>query len=340
MPKFDSGSFGLANNSVSTIEYKCTTDAKRLASLSRNLFAQTKRVSQKFLKSTDKKPIHTDSTPEYDRIHQDSTKLVTAKKSFIKKRASILKKKALRNKKEKRFAAYDKARGIPTLETVAVDETYSIGTASNVTGVTYNKSGATNNLSTATYDIEFDEDEDGYESDILEFQAEVNERQGPIKIIVENVDDEVDFEKLCNFKQSECPFDGKVSSPLLPCTNDTKSSLKSNRDGYASLSPQSVNSNFSSNSTNRLSSHCARICWNQQKIPKITTYKAEKKSFDSNNNSSSLSHHHSTQPLMTTVRLFHLNAANGWQDLPTFVQYYLISITICLIANLYLQFFR
>lgn len=337
LPKFDSTSFGLANNSVSTIEFKRTTDVNRLASLSRNLFAQTKRVSQKLLRSADKKATNTDSTPEYDRIHQDSTKLVApAKKSFIKKRASLLKKKALRMKtqKEKRFDAYNRRRCIPTKWERAVDETYSIGNVSNVTGATYNKSGATYNLSTATYDLEFDEQE--YESEILDFQEEVNEHHGPIEITVENVDDEVDFEKLCNVKQSDCPFVSTetASSPLLlPCTANTKTLLKSQGEACTSLSPQS-NSNFSSNSTTRLSSHCARICWNQQKIPKITTYKAEKKSFDNNNNSSARSHH------LSMVRSFQLNMANGWQDLPTFVQYYIIAITICLIANLYIQFIR
>lgn len=330
----------MANSSVSTIEYKFTTDAKRLASLSRNLFAHTKRISQKFLRSTDNKA--TDSTPEYDKVHHDSTKVMPARKSFIKKRASLLKKKAVRNKtqKEKRFAAYDKRRCIPKLDH-AVDETYSFGGESNISGVTCNKSGATYNLSTATYDLDDDDDyEEDYESEILDFQTEINEHQGPIEIIVQNVDDANNFEKLCNVKHSECPFEGteKNANQLIVSTTGSKSLLKPNGDRYPAISPQSINSTFKT----RLSSHCARNCWSQHKIPKITTYKAEKKSFD-NKSASSVRSHHTTQPLMTTVRSFHsnvANVANVWQDLPTFIQYYVAAVTICLIANIYFQLFR
>lgn len=331
LPKFDTASFGLANSSVSTIEYKFTTDAKRLASLSRNLFAHTKRISQKFLRSTDNKA--TDSTPEYDKVHQDSTKVMPARKSFIKKRASLLKKKAIRNKtqKEKRFAAYNKRRCIPKLDH-AVDETYLFGGESNISGVTCNKSGATYNLSTATYDLDDDDDyEDDYESEILDFQTEINEHQGPIEIIDQNVDDSKNFEELCNVKHSECPFEGteKNANQSIVSTTGSKSLSKANGDRYPTISLQSINSTFKT----RLSSHCARNCWSQHKIPKITTYKAEKKSFDNKSTSSVRSFH-------TTVRSFHSNVANGWQDLPTFIQYYVASITICLIANIYLQLFR
>lgn len=259
------------------------------------------------------------STPEYDHVHRDSTKLVSTRKSVIKKRAS-LKKKALRHKiqKEKRHAAYNQARRISKVEH-AGDETYSIDSGEKFTGATY-----------SVADEDASDNESDNESDIQKFHAELNEYHGPIEIVVDNFDDEVDFEKLCNTKQSECPYEDKenIGISLRSYVFDVKCSSKSVREispqPCCNVSPQSINSNFSSNSTKRMSSHCARLCWNQQKIPKITTYKAEKKSFDSDNQSAS----HSQHSIVTI----------GWQHLPPIVKYYLVGVTICLISIIYFQF--
>lgn len=336
MSKFETtSSFGLANDSISTIDSKHTTESKRLSSLSRNLLAQTRRVSQKILCSLERRPANVDSTPEYEKAKCDRTKLSTSRKSFIKKRASILKKRTQQTKmqKEKRLAAYNKIRRISKVDR-AVDETYSVGSELNISG--------------ATYDLEMGET--SYESDILNFQAEVNECQGPVDIIVQHADDEVDFEKLCIAKESECPFvdKKKSTSPLvssaidsLSTTSSTKSPKSSGeREIYSNLSPHSINSNFSANSTTRMSSHCARICWNQQKIPKITTYKAEKKSFENDSLNSTQSHN--TQTLITTVKSMHSNTAVIWNDLHPSVRYYIIFVTSLVIALLctLIQLFR
>lgn len=324
MPKFETTSSFL-NTSVSTIESKFTADSKCLSTLSRNLFAQTRRVSHKILYSVDKRPATVDSTPEYEKVHCDSTKLASSRKSFIKKRSSILKKRAQQTKtqKEKRLAAYNKIRRMSKVER-AVDETYSIGSALNNTG--------------ATYDLEMGETT--YESDILKFQEEVNERQGPVEIIVQNVEDEVDFEKLCNVKESACPFEDKKKSDSLfapgssslVLSTDGKSSPKSAGEGEIDgLSPQSVNSNYSANSTTRMSSHCGRIGFSQQKIPKITTYKAEKKSFD-NDSQSSMRSYHNSQALITTVKSIHSIVTVAWNDSHEYARYYIISITFLVIA--------
>ncbi|XP_055300989.1 restin homolog isoform X1 [Sitodiplosis mosellana] len=333
MPKFDtttSSFFGLANTSVSKIDSKFTADSKRSSSLSRNLFAQTRRVSQKILCSVDKRAANVDSTPEYEKVHCDSTKLVSSRKSFIKKRSSMLKKRAQQTKtqKEKRLAAYNKFRRMSKVDR-AVDETYSIGGGLNSTG--------------ATYDL--DMGETTYESDILNFQAEMNQCQGPVEIIVQPTEDEIDFEKLCNVRESKCPFEDekKVSASLLTpsaldslVASDEKSSPKSLGEGdiCSNLSPQSVNSNFSANSTTRVSSHCARTCWIQQKIPKITTYKAEKKSFDNDSQNSTQSHHNTQTSVMTTVKSVHSIVSVAWNDSHVYARCYIISVTILVIALL------
>lgn len=300
---------------MSTIDAKFTAETNRLKDLSRNILSQ--RISRKFLWSVDKKSMNSEnSTPEYGMVHRDSTKLVSIRKSVIRKRSS-LKKKALRNKiqKEKRHAAYNRARRISKVER-AVDETYAVESDAKFTGATYSIA---------------DEDASDNESDIQQFQAELNEYHGPIEIVVDNFDDEVDFEKLCNAKQSECPYEDKenIGISLQSYVFDVKCSSKSARElsppASCNVSPQSINSNFSTNSTKRMSSHCARLCWNQQKIPKITTYKAEKKSFNSENQSASHSQHS-----IGTV---------GWHNLPTFVKYYLVAVTVCLVSVIYIQLF-
>lgn len=316
LSKFETtGSFVLTKRRVSTIDAKFTAETNRLKDLSRNILSQ--RISRKFLWSVDKKSMNSEnSTPEYGMVHRDSTKLVSIRKSVIRKRSS-LKKKALRNKiqKEKRHAAYNRARRISKVER-AVDETYAVESDAKFTGATYSIA---------------DEDASDNESDIQQFQAELNEYHGPIEIVVDNFDDEVDFEKLCNAKQSECPYEDKenIGISLQSYVFDVKCSSKSARElsppASCNVSPQSINSNFSTNSTKRMSSHCARLCWNQQKIPKITTYKAEKKSFNSENQSASHSQHS-----IGTV---------GWHNLPTFVKYYLVAVTVCLVSVIYIQLF-
>lgn len=341
LPKFETTSlFGSMNNSVSTIDSKLTADQKPLSGLSRNLFAHAKRLSQKLgQRSVDKKTTPLDSTPDNDESRRDSTKLATCRKAFIRKRSSLLKKKASRIKtqREKRFSAYNRIRRISKIDR---NGTFSVGSAA-----TYDITGRTSidNITGATYDVVAAEIT--YESDILNFQAEVNECQGPVEIIVDSADDEVDFEKLCNAKQSECPYmvvnkgTAKASSSPPWAHEKTASKSVEHGDTYCNLSPQSVNSNFSSNSTTRMSSHCGRLYWNQQKIPKITTYKAEKKSFDNHSNNNSTHSQHSIQSsLMTTVKSFHTNVSIGWNDLPPFIKYYIISITICFVAILYFQF--
>lgn len=333
MPKFDTttGSFfGLANTSVSTIESKFTADSKRLSTLSRNLFAQTRRVSQKIRGSVNKCATTTatnvDSTPEYEKVHCDSTKLATSRKSFAKKRSSLLKKRSqqLKTQKEKRLAAYNKFRRMSSKVDRGVDETYSIGSELNNTG--------------ATYDIETAETT--YESDILHFHAEINQCQGPIEI-VQQADDEVDFEKLCNNKESESPFGEttKLASPIASSSlvdSVEIMSPKSLGEGEigSNLSPQSINSNFSGNSTTRMSSHCARKCWSQPKIPKISTYKVESKNFDNDSQSSTQSHHSTQTTFVTTIKSVQSIVSIAWNDSHAFARYYIVSVTILVFALL------
>lgn len=301
----------------------------RFSTLSRSILAQTKKVSQKFLCTN--AAANYESTPEYDKRHRDTTTLATSRKSFLKKRSSLLRKRIAHNKKtqkEKRHSAYNRFRRISKTDHSITDETFSIGSGNNISG--------------ATFDVERSESP-SYDSDIRDFQAEVNEFKGLIEIFGDECKDEVDFEKLCNVKESNCPFENKekVSNLTVPQITFRKSPSKSNKKGEDEISSdhskQSINSNRSSTSPTRMSSHCARICWNQQKIPKITTYKAERKSLENDSQNSTRSHHN-TQTLITTVRSIHSNVTVGWFDIPQFIRYYIVSVTVLFIALLRYQF--
>lgn len=338
LPKFETTELlGLIDNSLSTIENKCMTDTKRFSGLSRNIVLQSKRLSRKIFASAGKNPTNTDSTPEYEPVHGDCTKLVTPRKSFIKKRSAVLKKKAIQNRvqREKRFAVYNQRRRMSELELTVDDETgktYSIGTTAN--------------LSTATYDIMVDDNDNihnlSYESEIHGFQKEMNQCEGPIEIVVDHFNDQIGFEKLCNVKQSECPFDADevklgqtITLPKL-CEDEKFTSNLNAEQGSLNFSPQLANLSVSGT---RMSSHCGRLYWKQQKIPIIEKYKAEKKSFDNESQHSSGSNQ-STQPLFTTIKSVQSNVTVGWQSTPKLIQYYLIAITICFIAFVCHQFLR
>lgn len=307
-----------------------TTDKKRLSSLTRKL---SKRFSRKIVGSADRIATQTDSTPEYDPIHRNSTKLATTRKSLVKQRAMSLKRKAFRNtaQKEKRYAVYDQMRHISKCENVS-DQTYSINSLMK--------------FSAATYDV--DVKNVSYESEIDNFHAEVNKCQGAVEIIIDNVatndvdDDEV-FERLCNAKESQCPFEDKekIGEALAPyAARDSKQQTQLIGDIDSNVGAQFINSNSSAiHSTRRISSHCARMYWNQQKIPQIETFRAEKKSFNSESRHSSQSNQ-STHTLYTTIKSFHASVAVGWTDLPPFVKFYMIAITIAFISILYNQLFH
>lgn len=312
-------------------------DTKRFGGLARNMMLQSRRLSRKIFASAGKNPTNTDSTPEYEPVHGDCTKLVTPRKSFVKKRTAVLKKKAMqyRTQREKRFAAYDQRRRMSEME----------ATAENETGKTFSIASRAN-LSTATYDVMLDDNDNihnlSYESEIHGFQEEINECEGPMEIVVDNLNDEIDFEKLCNVKQSECPFvENKVefgqtmTLPKLSNGGKLTSNLNAERDGL-NFSPRLASLSVSGT---RMSSHIGRLCWNQQKIPIIEKFKAEKKSFDNESQHSSGSNH-STQPLCTTIKSFQSNVTVGWQATPKWVQYYVIALTIGFLSIVYHQFLR
>lgn len=314
------------------------TDTKRIEGPSRNMVLQSRRLSRKIFVSAGKNTMKTDSTPEYEPVHGDCTKLVTPRKSFIKKRSALLKKKAIQNRvqREKRFAVYNQRRRMSEMELTVDDDT----------GKTYSISTTRANLSTATYDIEVDDNDNvlnlSYESEIHGFQKEINQCEGPVEIIVDNSNDEIDFEKLCNVKQSECPFDeDKVklgqTITLPKLSNNGKCSANLNADqGGLNFSPQLANLSISGT---RMSSHCGRLYWKQQKIPIIEKFKAEKKSFD-NESQHSTGSNQSTQPLITTIKSVQSNVTVGWQSTPKLIQYYLMAITICFFSIVYHQFLR
>lgn len=296
--------------------------------LSQSLISKTNpSTTQKIQWSFGKDVTSPDSTPT-----QDTTKVIPTKKSARHRRSSAVAKKSLRRnwRKEKRQAIYNQARRISKVEHV-IDEfgnrTFSITDSSQSAGTV---------PSSGIQSIGTNFGSEHEEIEIRKFQAEVNQHNGPLEISAENLnvidsmEEQNNFEKLCNSKESHCPFDetkNKADKSLLKECIDKFIGQKSS-DDIQILSPPAQRS--SSGIAARISSHCARICWNQQKIPQVHTYKVEKRTDTSIKNRSSLSSTHSS--FFTSVEALHTSISDGWNELPTFVQYYMIAITLCLIS--------
>lgn len=324
LPSFESiHSIRLTENSVSRLRLPAWENSSQ--SLISKIRPSTVRKIQW---SIEKDVTSPDSTPT-----QHTTKVIPSKKSARHRRSSVVAKKSIRLnwRKEKRQAIYNQTRRISKIEHV-IDEvanrTFSITGSSQSAGTV--PSGGIQSIGT-NFGSEHEEIE------IRNFQAEVNQHKGLLEISTENLnvfdsmEEQNNFEKLCNSKQCHRPFDetkNKAEKSLLKECIDKIIGQKTSSDDMQCLTSPAQRS--SSGIAARISSHCARICWNQQKIPKVHTYKVEKRTDTSVKNRSSVSSTHSS--FFNNVEALHTSISDGWNELPTFVQYYMIAITLCLIS--------
>lgn len=320
LPRFESINSMRLTESISKSNPKLTADFMTLGDLTKDLFAKphTPKVQWSF----DQDGKSSDSTPDCSRRDKSSRKSCARKR-----RSSLLAKKSFRmnSRKEKRHAVYNQTRRMSKVENV-IDETFSLAGSIQTAG-TYSIAGSVQSAGT-NFGSEYEEIE------IRNFQAEINERQGLLEIsteqFVESIEDQDKFEKFCHNKASDCPFDHTKTEAEKPLVTENQIGRKSSEKLRLSASPPR-------GMASRISSHCARICWNQQKIPQLQTYKAERRN-ESVKNRSSVSSTHSI--LFSSITSLNTSIVGGWHELPTFVQYYMIAITLCFISIVHYQFSR
>lgn len=325
-----------SNNSLHfTNDSVSIADPIQSKNLAQKWFLQTKRISQKLCWSADKKDPQSDSTPEYGKAHENST-LASLRKSWLRKRKPIpTNKKSMRDKKrqEQRNVAFNKARSIPNV----VDDTYSIapsgGFMGNYCESMNDRESVDDSDSVDGCESVNDCDSENEEAEIRNFHDEINSCNGFIDIAKESNVDEITFENLCNQKQSQYSLDEIHTKKSIEVNEISKAQQQ---QGYT-CTPLSIYSNGLSRtySRNRKSSHCARIFWNQQKIPRLTTYKAEKRE---NTKSICISECSNQSSFGTTIKALHTNSIIVWNNLPKYIQYYLVAVTFCFISMIYIQF--
>lgn len=291
--------------------------------LSQDLTSKTRPSTvRKIQWSTGKDVTSPDSTPT-----QNTTKLISSKKSARHRRSSVVAKKSIRLnwRKEKRHAIYNQTRRISKVEQVideVVNRTFSITDSSQSAGTVQ---------SIGTH---FGSEHE--EIEIRNFQAEVNQHKGLLEISTENLnvidsmEEQNNFEKLCNSKGCQCPFDETKNKAEKSLLKECIGKIIGQKSSDEIQCKTSLAQRSSSGIAARISNHCARICWNQQRIPKVHTYKVEKRTDISVKNRSSVSSTHSS--FFNNVEALHTSISDGWNELPTFVQYYMIAITFCLIS--------
>lgn len=322
LPRFDSmHSIASLDHTVPKAKPKQSICTAHWGILSQKLLSEAKHTPHKI--EWGKSGISSDSTPEF----RSAIKNTTTQKSWNRKRrSSTLAKKSFRSysRKEKRHAIYNQTRRISKNEhVIEADATFSI--AGSV------KSTETN------FGSEYEEIE------IRNFQAEINEQKGLLNIsnerldTIDSIEEQHNFEKLCHSKESYCPFD-ETKVEKLKVENsfiiETDKELIGSSNPIEQIQSQIASSTRLSGMVNRVSNHCARLCWNQQKIPRLLTYKAEKRNESDKNRSSGLSGQSS---LLMNMASLHTSISEGWNDLPSFVQYYLVAITLCFIAVVHYQ---
>lgn len=176
------------------------------------------------------------------------------------------------------------------------------------------------------------------EAEIMHFQAVINDYNGIIEFDENHNSPKADgmsFELLCHQKRSEYSDNQVVLTNASQIIENSKS--LDNRTG-STLTVYSMGSFEADTPGTRQSSHCARVCWNQHNIPRITNYPVgqERRSpslskADSPNKSSK-----SEQTSITTfVRDRVIGSYEAWKNIPKYVQYYLLCITVGFVAMIY-----
>lgn len=292
-------------------------------SLAKKIFERTKRISQKLYWSAEKR-FSSDSTPETGAPRKSLRR--KSLRRNLKSPPTSDTTRYNRKRREQRLKAFNQGRRmskltmtINTNPSLKTDQTYSIA-----------GSEATSPESISESVIE--------EAEIRRFHAVVNDANGIIDFD-ENHNSPPsigsEFLKLCGNKRSE------YSDDCVLLTNDTElnSVSKHTNDEHtnSTLTAYSIGSIDSEMRGTRQSSHCARVNWNQHKIPQLISYKVEKPELGKSQvsiNSSRLN----LSVLKTSFSTRVVNAVDEWIKLPRFLQYYIICTTVALLAIIYMQF--
>lgn len=333
LPRFESGSSIQFDPKLSIVKFdsKISTDVipRRPVPII-NRLTQVLGPSPKIQLTFHRESSISDSTPDGSHLKKDASRRKSGK---IRKRSSMIPKKSFRfnSRKEKRHAIYNQCRRISKVDH-AINETYSCAGSS----IPYAGSSIQFTSVGTNFGSEYEEIE------IRKFQEEINEHNGLLDITVENEQftDLNKFERFCTNKESNCPFDELLDTidetPLTLELLEEAPASQQNKNNKVSVTSKKPSFVRTSGTKARVSNHCARMCWNQQKIPQLHKFKAEKREKnDSSENRSSISSGHSS--LFMSVTTLHKSVSEAWHELPTFVQYYLIAITICFVSILHYQ---
>lgn len=316
---------------ISMIETPSVTTTQksnaRSVPISNQLGEQMRRLTQN-IQWTAVKPIITtsESSPDYDSVHYNSTKMVSFRKSGTSRRrrnAQKAKKSFRSVRREQRIAVYNKGRIMEP------------STLSNATYDIANSTKSTNMMN----ESELENDE------INDFFAEVKRFNGFSNITFDNQfvdkisDKNGNFEQLCHQKSSEHPYvertPVKKASYVLLNKSESLNITKSIENPYwQQLTPNSIATNGSPTTAMRSSGHCARTFWNQHKIPQIVKYKAEKRRSQSPCNQSTDCLQTIQQALWIACQPVKLKFIEEWNKTPALVKFYLIAITFCFISIL------
>lgn len=289
--------------------------------LAKKLLSRTRRISKKQIYWSAQNGVSSDSTSDYGSAHGKPTFVLGPRKSLKRKKRKSSPPPGIsrynRHRRELRFQAFNKHRHFSKL-VLSGDETYSIGDS------------VASNQSLTESVVE--------DLEIQNFQAVVNNCKGMVEIDENhngNTSNLNDFEQLCQQKRSE------YTDNCVVLTNDSQSGQLSKSNDINSQSTLTAYSAHSTGSMDsevlraRQSSHCARVCWNQHKLPELVNYPAQKPglakiSHDPNKNS----------PLFTSIATLRTRLSNvfdTWNNIPPYLQYYLICSTVSLLAMLYMQ---
>lgn len=282
-------------------------------SLAKKIFERTKRISQKLYGSAEKR-FSSDSTPESGKPRQ-SLRRKSLRRNHKSPPASEMT-RYNRKRREHRNRAFNQGRRISKLA-LNTDQTYSIV-----------GSEATTSDSVSESVME--------EAEIMKFHAVVNNCNGIIDFDENHnspPSDGNDFLQLCHRKRSE------YSDDCVVLTNDTQlNSVSKTTDEHtqSTLTAYSVGSMDSEMRGTRQSSHCARVNWNQHKIPQLVSYKVEKPELGKSQLSVNSSRNNRSA-LMASFNARIAHSIDVWTKLPIYLQYYVVCATIALLAMIYMQ---
>lgn len=284
--------------------------------LAKKIFERSKRLSQKLYWSAEKR-FSSDSTPEAGAPNRKSLRRKSLRRKFKSPPATGLT-RYNQKRREERFKAFNLGRRISKL-TMNTDRTYSI--------VGSEAPSTCESVSESVME----------EAEIMKFHAVVNDANGIIDFDENHNSPPMvgnEFLKLCGSKRSE------YSDDCVLLTNDTQMnavSKTSDEHTHSTLTAYSVGSMDSEVRGTRQSSHCARVNWNQHKIPQLVSYKVDKPELGKSQASinSSSRQNLSVMKASFNARVFH--SIDEWTKLPRYLKYYIICTTIALIAMLYMQ---